>query len=466
MVATQLKISHIDDQISDYIPVRIMEVELEQPLPTLSAFGDKKERYYQRALCLVRLHTQPLGLVELTFDTDELSPNEYAPKIWQTLNVQVNAHLQQDGLPPVTTLTANGLPGLNVPRCIEERESFLQTAPFVSIIVSTHDRPEYLARCLRTLIVLHYPCYEIIVVDNAPTTTATLDFIQQAYSDESRIKYVRENRPGLSLARNCGIRAARGEILAFTDDDVVVDSYWLVELAKAFSSGDNVACVTSLVLPLELETQAQAWFEEFGGFNKGFTPRIFDRISSYPDIPLYPFAAGHFGTGAGMAFTAAFLRSIGGFDSSLGAGNRAGGEDLAAFIQVIMLGQKLVYEPASLLYHLHRRDYAGLRKQIYHYGTAPIAVLTKVVLEHPSFLFDLIAKVPYGLFFILSSRSPKNRKRSKDYPKELIILERKGMLNGPFAYLRSRWAMRKLPSRALAVEETCATTFVEGESGL
>src|SRR5205823_7490756 len=102
------------------------------------------------------------------------------------------------------------------------------------------------------LMALHYPRYEVIVVDNASTTTATADFIQQAYSDETRIKYVRENRPGLSLARNCGMRVARGEILAFTDDDVIVDSYWLIELAKAFSIGDNVACVTSLGLPLEL----------------------------------------------------------------------------------------------------------------------------------------------------------------------------------------------------------------------
>src|SRR5690348_13792845 len=100
MAVTQQKIAHIDDQTTDYMPVRMMEVDLEQPLPTLSAFDDEKGRYYQRALCLVRLHTQPVGLVELTFDCDELSPDQYAPEIWQTLNEPVNAHLRQDGLPP------------------------------------------------------------------------------------------------------------------------------------------------------------------------------------------------------------------------------------------------------------------------------------------------------------------------------------------------------------------------------
>ena len=95
----------------------------------------------------------------------------------------------------------------------------------MSIVVSTRDHPEYLARCLRSLLTLHYPDYEVIVVDNAPSTTATAELIQSTYGHEARIHYVCENRPGLSLARNCGIKAARGEILAFTDDDVVVDTY-------------------------------------------------------------------------------------------------------------------------------------------------------------------------------------------------------------------------------------------------
>ena len=288
--STQQVRSEDSGQVDDFVPIRMIETELGQPLPTISAFDEKKGSSYRRMRCLVRLYTQPLGSVEFKIEKDELSPDEYAPHIWQALSGQINEHLRQDGMAPVTSLTAAGLPSLLIPKCIEEREAFLQTAPFVSIIVATRDHTEYLARCLRALMALHYPRYEVIVVDNTPTTTVTADFIQQAYSDEPRIRYMREDRQGLSWARNCGIIAARGEILAFTDDDVVVDAYWLVELVKAFSSGDKVVCVTSLVLPMELETQAQAWFEEFGGFNKGFTRRIFDRIASawgYPSLPIY-----------------------------------------------------------------------------------------------------------------------------------------------------------------------------------
>jgi GT2 family glycosyltransferase len=443
MSVTQQKVStkEIDDQFQDYVPVRILEIELGHELPTISAFDEGKVKHYQSAHCLVRLHSQPLGLVELKFEKDELFPDEYAPKIWQSLNIQINEHLQQDGLQTVTTLASSGLTISSKPLCIEEREQFLNKAPFVSVIVSTHDRPEQLVTCLNSFLSLDYPLFEVIVVDNAPSTDDTANLVQKLSQNGMFFQYVREDRPGLSWARNRGIMEAKGEILVFTDDDVVVDPYWLVGLVRGFSIDANVVCVSGLVLPLELDTPAQLLFEEYGGFNKGFTHRIFKPGSKidYPDMPLYPYVPGRFGVGASMAFRADFLRQIGGFDPALGGSGRSRtGQDISMFLQVILEGYKIVYQPGALLYHLHRRDYAGLCKQIYYYGIGTTAFLTKVVLENPIRLFELIAKMPYGLFFILNSRSPKNKKRSKSYPKHLIKLEKRGMLYGPFAYMMSR----------------------------
>lgn len=468
VAVNQQKIMQVNDPLPGYTPVRIVEVELGQALPTISAFDDKKKRYYQRASCHVRLHTQPLGLVELKFAMDELSPDEYVSEVWQALNVQINDHLRQDGLPSVTELTANGLSSSGTPCCVEERERFLADAPFVSVIVPTHERPEQLEACLSSLMSLCYPHYEVIVVDNAPGTNATEKLVQKFVQSASFIRYVREDRPGPSWARNRGIMVAQGKILAFTDDDVVVDPYWLVGLVRGFGVAENVACVTGLVLPLELETPAQFLFEEYGGFNKGFTSRIFktDRANHYAEMPLYPYIPGRFGTGASMAFTADFLHKIGGFDPVLGGnGPSRNGQDIEVFFQVIIKGYNLVYQPEALLYHLHRRDYAVLCTQIYRYGIALTAFLTKVVLENPLLLLDLITKVPFGLFFILNSRSSKNSKKSPHYPKELTILERKGMLYGPFAYVRSGWEMSKL-FKTLTLDERHAVTSVEGSSGL
>ena len=424
-------------------PVRILEIEISRPLPNILAINEQAGQQYRYARCLIRLHTQPLGLLELSLNESEAKAEVYAGQIWQVLGEQINAHLREDGLPEVTGLDVAGLPSMCTPKCVEEREAFLRTAPFASVVLSTRDRPDRLARCLLSLLALQYPSYEVIVVDNAPSTSATADFIQQRYADKPKIRYVREDIPGLSAGRNRGIAEARGEIIAFTDDDVAVDTYWLAGLVRGFSLTENVACVTSLLLPLELETSPQLWFEEFGGFNKGFIRRVFYWRRGEKDGHLHPFTAGGFGTGAGMAFTAKFLREEKGFDLALGAGSRTGaGEDLVAFFRVLMRRSCLVYEPASLAYHEHRRDYASLQKQIYYYGAGLTAYLTKIVVDNPLLLFRIVVRVPQGLFFIFSARSTKNQKKSSHFPKGLTRLEWKGMLLGPLLYLKGRFMNR------------------------
>lgn len=429
----------IEAQTVADVPVRILEIELAQPLPTLPAIDEKTAQRYQQAHCLVRLHDQPLGIVDLQFDKDELCASDYVRCIWQSLQEEILDHLRQDGLPPITELDPCGLSSSNAPGCLNEREAFFAIAPFVSVIVSTHDRTEQLSACLPALLSQHYPHYEIIIVDNAPSTDATADLVQQTYGDDPRIRYIREDRPGLSIGLNCGVVAARGEILAFTDDDVVVDAYWLLGLARAFSRADDVVCVTGLVLPLELETPAQILFEQYGGFSKGFRRRVYDMRDNRPREPLYPYTAGRFGTGASMAFRPAFLRQVGGFDPALHCGM-----DIAAFFQAVKQGYTLVYEPAALAYHTHRRSYAELQKQIYNYGVALTAYLTKSVLEQPLRLLELVGKVPYGFFFTLSAKSPKNQKKSSQYPRDLTKLELRGMLHGPFTYLHQKRQLNKM----------------------
>jgi GT2 family glycosyltransferase len=313
-------------------------------------------------------------------------------------------------------------------------------------VIATHNRRESLAVCLEALLASEYPDFEVIVVDNAPKDNTTLDFIRDHYGDASqsgrKVRYVREDRPGLGRAHNAGLPHVTTRHVVFTDDDVLVDRYWLLEMVKGFSMADNVACVTGLILPAELETQAQVWIEQYGGFSKGFTRRCFDLNSNRPpNSPLYPYTAGVFGSGASMAFDTAVLRHLGGFDAALGAGTQAlGGDDLAAFFHVVQNGYRLVYEPAAILHHSHRREYAGLRRQAYGYGVGLTAYLTKVVLDHPRLIMDMALRLPAGLAHIFSSKSPKNKHKQADYPKELNTLERKGMLYGPLAYWRSRRA--------------------------
>jgi glycosyltransferase involved in cell wall biosynthesis len=425
----------------EFAPARIVKIELSQPIPGIAAFDIQREQLYKRAIAYVYMHTQPLGAVEFTFNEQGISEQVCAERIWQSLAVQINEHLRDDGLPYVASLALEGIPASQQPGCEIERERFLEHAPFVSIVVPTHDRPDDLRFCLPTLLAQRYPNYEIIIVDNTPSTSETRDLILQEYGGYEHVYYVCEDRPGASWARNAGIEAARGEILAFTDDDVEADPNWLLELVKGFGSAENVGCVTGQVQPIELETPAQYWCEENAGLRwfqeanvpaKRFVRHVFQRSRRH--VHLY--RVGLFGCGANMAFRADVLRQIHYFDPALGgSGPSHCGQDIAAFFQTLIQGYTVVYEPASLVYHLHRRSYSALRKQFYNYGIGMTAYLSKNVYEHPQLLIDLLTRVPYDLFV---ARPDVINRKTSHYPTDLKCVNWKGMLYGPLAYIQSR----------------------------
>lgn len=420
---------------SDFKPVLMREVEISQPLPIIPT--EANGRHYDRALSLVRLQGAPLGMVDLRLGKDGLSAQEYAAAIWSALESTINEHLREAGLPEVETLSQTGI------ESTRGQPAMLQTTnhnlPTISVIVATHERPEHLAASLEGLVAQDYPHFEILVVDNAPSTNSTVDVVKRRFAHVPNLYYILERQPGVDQARNTALAQSRGEIIAITDDDVRVDEQWLSRLAAGFEVAPNVACVTGLTIPAEIETLSQLWFEQYGGFNKGYRRLIYDIDENRPEGRLYPYTAGMFGSSANMAIKADVLRRFGGFDPALGAGSVAcAGGDIDVFFQVIASGYKLVYEPSAIVHHVHRRDFDGLRRQIYNYGVGLSAFLTKCILARPLRAFELLLKAPYGLFFLLSTRSPKNRKKQADYPHELSQLELRGMLYGPLAFLRSR----------------------------
>lgn len=236
--------------------------------------------------------------------------------------------------------------------------------PLVTIAICTKDGAEGVKRLLASLQGQHSALptggvgLDILVVDNAPSDELT----RQLADSTPGIRYVREARPGLNFARNRALREARGEILAFLDDDVVVDQHWAAGLANAYADNPDAAAFTGQVLPMELETEAQIVFERRGGFRRGFERIRFGAVR--PGNPLYPGGAGIFGAGANMAFQTQALRNLGGFDEALDTGSAVpGGGDLDIFYRIIRAGYALVYEPGFMVFHQHRRDMPALLRQ-------------------------------------------------------------------------------------------------------
>ena len=148
--------------------------------------------------------------------------------------------------------------------------------PSMAVVVPTNlGRPAQLRACVESLTVLDYPDYEIVVVDNRPGPAAASDLLE-SMATWPRVRIVSERRPGISAARNRGLEATSSEVVAFTDDDVRVHPRWLLALGRRFTSEPQLDAVTGLVLPEELETQAQLLFEHSGSaLVRGYRPATF-----------------------------------------------------------------------------------------------------------------------------------------------------------------------------------------------
>jgi cellulose synthase/poly-beta-1,6-N-acetylglucosamine synthase-like glycosyltransferase len=419
-------------------PVALVELAVDRSPPILQGGG--RRDLHTHAAVVVRLHGLVIGVVELPLGTGPDADQELAERAQSALREQIEGHLRSDGL-----ASRSGTPPPGAPRCQRERERLLERAPPATVIVATRDGEATLRACLESLLVLDYPDLEVIVVDSASRGDAVRELVSAMQRDRGpHVAYVREDRPGVALAHNRGLEHASGSIVAFTDDDVTVDRLWLAQIAHAFEEGPDVCCVTGLILPAELESPAQRLIDGYWAYSKGFARRVFD-ARRQSGQPLHPYTAGVFGSGANMAFRTDALRALGGFDPALGTGSPAlGGDDLAAFFDVVEAGHRLVYEPTAVVWHRHRPDDASLRRQAYEYGVGLSAYLTKAVVDQPRRMLEMSVRAPRALAYALSPRSAKNARRPEGFPPELIRLERRGMAMGALAYARSRWQRRDL----------------------
>lgn len=321
--------------------------------------------------------------------------------------------------------------------------------PAITVAICTRDRGALLTRALKSVLCQRYPHFEVVVVDNAATAGGV------HVPRDARVRLVHEPAPGLSRARNTALRAARHDIVAFTDDDVLVDDQWLTALGRTFAAQPQTACVTGLVPTGELTCAAHAYFDRRVGWARNLRPRRFTLADPPADIPLFPFQVGVYGTGANFAICRDTAHALGGFDEILGAGAPAkGGEDLDMFFRIIMSGATLAYEPAAIVWHRHRDDVRGLLDQSHGYGLGLGAWLTTVALDPRA--RRLAARTAAANLragwrlagLMKQSAAPDDDLTHADIPAGIGRVELTAIAAGPLAYLRGRREGRR--SRPLA----------------
>ena len=254
----------------------------------------------------------------------------------------------------------------------------------MSVVVATRHRPQQVVRCVSALLASRYSDFEVIVVDNDPSDSRTEAALRPVLDSDRRLRYLGEPGRGASRARNTGIAAARGDVVAFTDDDVIVDQDWLPAMARTFAADPKVAGVTGLTLPYRLDTTAQRDFERLAGFSGGYRPLRFHLDMQPRPTRLFPFTPGIAGSSNNLAIRTEVLRRVGGFDVRLGPGTKVGGaEDLDLLTRVFLAGGEVCYEPSVLVRHEHRVEEGAVARQIFTYGSGATAILMKWALTSP-----------------------------------------------------------------------------------
>ena len=223
--------------------------------------------------------------------------------------------------------------------------------PFsLSVIICTRDRAPQLERCLHQFKEAEpfHKSWELIVVDNNSSDDTKAVIQAFAASAPFPVRYLFEGRQGLSHARNRGIAATSGSIIAFTDDDCLVELQWASTIIREFSTDQSLAVLGGRV--------EQGDLKQVGG-TRTFSDR--KQISSFPELFRHMI-------GCNMAFSRKVFEVIGGFDPLLGKGTSAGSaEDLDLIYRAFKRQLHIVYVPEAVVFHAHGRASVSAIQQVH-----------------------------------------------------------------------------------------------------
>jgi GT2 family glycosyltransferase len=237
-----------------------------------------------------------------------------------------------------------------VKRFFEKTDSITRLAPLarvpkVSVIVCSYNGGQTLESCLRSLEKINYPDYEVVVVDDGST-----DNTKEILSHHPWVNAIYQTNHGLSVARNVGASAAKGEILAYTDSDCMADPDWLYYLVGTLLSGDYAGVGGPNISP-----PAQNWQQACVAAAPGGPSHVLLTDVVAEHIP-----------GCNMAFHRWAFDKIGGFDPEY----RKAGDDVDFCWRLQQEGEVIAFSPSAIVWHYRRFTLKAFRKQQEGYGEA------------------------------------------------------------------------------------------------
>ncbi|MBP7145999.1 MAG: glycosyltransferase [Acidobacteria bacterium] len=221
-------------------------------------------------------------------------------------------------------------------------------APRFSVIVPTYERPDALRRCLEGFTRLVYPAWELLVVNDGGATSFSA--IGGDLRAKLPLQLIDAPHKGPAAARNAGARAARGEYLAFTDDDCVPEPDWLQQLRRGFAETGSAALGGSCLNPYPESVPAVTW-EVYLNFLREYFQDVSGNALMQPTN--------------NVAYRADAFWAVQGFDESFPL---AAGEDLDLSYRIVGAGFRQGYFDPARVWHFHRSTAKGYLRQQYRYG--------------------------------------------------------------------------------------------------
>jgi glycosyltransferase involved in cell wall biosynthesis len=233
----------------------------------------------------------------------------------------------------------------NPQRPLYQRFVPAEPLPKVSIVVCSYNGARTLRDCMLSLQDLNYPDYEIILVDDG-----SKDETQRIMAEFPRVQNIKQKNRGLSVARNVGIGAATGEVIAFTDSDCMVDRDWLYFLVHTLLSSDFAAVGGPNISP-----PATDWIQATVGAAPGSPSHVLLTDTVAEHVP-----------GCNMAYHKWALEMIGGFDPEY----RKAGDDVDVCWRLMQSGYQIGFSPAAIVWHYRRFEVRTYFSQQVGYGEA------------------------------------------------------------------------------------------------
>lgn len=411
-------------------PIKVIEIELSQPIPTLTGLEG-----YGAVQALVRLHGAPIGWVNAPIEQAVCSAHRLSRLILDHHQDAIAHQLLRNGL------AAGLLPPLKLEALLELTPPDRTDWPLVTVAVCWGDRTIALSRCLDAIAQLSYPNLDLLVVDYASPEPAA-----HWVEPYPTIRYLHEPSLHFGNARDRALIAAQGEIVAFPSSDALVDRDWIAAIVRAFAADLDVMAVTGLVVPADLEIDAQLGLEQFD-CESSFEPSCINTPESRQRLATQAQADG---TIANVAYRCSLFAQLSGFTGAIGG-------DLDLIRRIQQQGYLCAYEPQAIVRQFPLRRLGQWRDRLFHSGKLATSQIAAewTDLRQPRLLLILVELLSGHLWRLVRSLLHPTFS-----PRALIWAELSGSLAGLMNFVRHPGveATQPLLDRATLAEPAAPAT--------